>query len=236
LAILEDDVRRAQILRVLISPPPRDRLPRRLGQLFAGLILYGVSDAMLVLAGLGLDPWDVLHQGLARLTGIPIGTWSIFVGAAVLLMWIPLRQRPGVGTACNVVVIGSVIDVVLAVVPAPHGLALRWLTLVCGVLLNGVATACYIGAGLGPGPRDGLMTGIAGRGHSLRAVRTGIELTVLATGWLLGGTVGSGTVLYAVSIGPVVHLLLPRLTVARAPVSPVTPATPAPLAGVSLTG
>jgi uncharacterized membrane protein YczE len=224
--MLEDDVRPGQLLRTVISPPPCDRLPRRLAQLLAGLIMYGISDALLVLAGLGLDPWDVLHQGLARLTGIPIGTWSIFVGAAVLLMWIPLRQRPGVGTACNVVVIGSVIDLVLAVVPAPHGLALRWLTLICAVLLNGVATACYIGAGLGPGPRDGLMTGIARRGHSLRAVRTGIELTVLATGWVLGGTVGAGTVLYALSIGPAVHLLLPRLTVARAPGSPATPGGP----------
>jgi uncharacterized membrane protein YczE len=226
LAMLEGDVRPAHVLRTVISPPPRDRLPRRLCQLLAGLVLYGVSDALLVLAGLGLDPWDVLHQGLSRLTGIPIGTWSIFVGAAVLLMWIPLRQRPGVGTACNVVVIGSVIDAVLAVVPAPHGLALRWTALTCGVLLNGVATACYIGAGLGPGPRDGLMTGIARRGHSLRAVRTGIELTVLATGWLLGGTVGAGTVLYAVSIGPVVHLLLPRLTVASTPAAQASPARP----------
>ncbi|HCU93370.1 MAG TPA: hypothetical protein DHU96_11815 [Actinobacteria bacterium] len=188
-------------------------MARRLGQLFTGLILYGVSDALLVLGGLGLDPWDVLHQGLARRTGIPIGTWSIIVGAAVLLMWVPLRQRPGVGTACNVVVIGTVIDLVLAVVPAPVSLPLRWAALLSGVLLNGVATACYLGAGLGPGPRDGLMTGIAGRGHSLRVVRTCIELTVLATGWLLGGTVGAGTVLYAVGIGPLVHLLLPRLTI-----------------------
>ena len=128
-------------------------------------------------------------------------------------MWIPLRQRPGIGTACNVVVIGTVIDVFLAVVPAPHALPLRWLSLLAGVALNGVATACYIGAGLGPGPRDGLMTGIARRGHSLRLVRTSIELSVLAIGWLLGGTVGIGTVLYAISIGPLVHLLLPRLTI-----------------------
>jgi uncharacterized membrane protein YczE len=210
-------VRLARAVQWAVSAPPRDALARRLGQLFAGLILYGVSDALLVLGGLGLDPWDVLHQGLARWTGIPIGTWSIIVGAAVLLMWIPLRQRPGVGTACNVVVIGSVIDVVLAVVPAPHGMALRWAALLAGVLLNGVATACYIGAGLGPGPRDGLMTGIAARGHSLRVVRTGIELTVLATGWLLGGTVGVGTVLYAVGIGPLVHVLLPRLTIRPVP-------------------
>jgi uncharacterized membrane protein YczE len=217
---MEEIVRLAQATRRVISAPPRDARGRRLGQLFAGLVLYGVSDALLVLGALGLDPWDVLHQGLARRTGIPIGTWSIIVGAAVLLMWIPLRQRPGIGTACNVVVIGSVIDVVLTVVPAPHGLALRWAALLAGVLLNGVATACYIGAGLGPGPRDGLMTGIAGRGHSLRLVRTSIELSVLACGWLLGGTVGIGTVLYAVGIGPLVHLLLPRLTIRAALPSP----------------
>jgi len=206
-------VRLPRAARLLVSPPPADRLARRVGQLLVGLVLYGVSDAMLVLAGLGLDPWDVLHQGLARRTGIPIGTWSIIVGAAVLLMWIPLRQRPGVGTACNVVVIGTVIDIVLAVVPAPHALPLRIASLLGGIALNGVATACYIGAGLGPGPRDGLMTGIARRGHSLRLVRTGIEAGVLAAGWLLGGTVGIGTVAYAVGIGPLVHLLLPRLTI-----------------------
>ena len=202
-----------RLARLLVSPPPADRLARRLGQLLVGLVLYGASDALLVLGGLGLDPWDVLHQGLARRTGIPIGTWTIIVGAAVLLMWIPLRQRPGVGTACNVIVIGTVMDVVLAVVPAPQALPLRWASLLAGVALNGVATACYIGAGLGPGPRDGLMTGIARRGHSLRLVRTSIELSVLVAGWLLGGTVGVGTVLYAVSIGPLVHLLLPRLTI-----------------------
>jgi uncharacterized membrane protein YczE len=211
--VVEGRVRLGHIARGLLRPPPADRLARRLGQLFVGLVLYGVSDALLVLGGLGLDPWDVLHQGLARRTGIPIGTWTIIVGAAVLLIWIPLRQRPGAGTLANVVVIGAVIDLALAAVPAPHSVPLRWTSLLAGVALNGVATACYIGAGLGPGPRDGLMTGIAGRGHSLRLVRTGIELTVLAAGWLLGGTVGIGTVLYAVSIGPLAHLLLPRLTI-----------------------
>lgn len=196
---------------------PADRRFRRFAQLATGQILYGVSDAMLVLAGLGLDPWDVLHQGLARHTPIPIGTWSILVGALVLLAWIPLRQRPGVGTVGNVVVIGSVIDIVLAVVPVPHAMVLRWMTLMAGVALNGFATACYIGAGLGPGPRDGLMTGVAARGHSIRVVRTAIEVTVLTAGWLLGGTVGIGTLLYAVSIGPMVHLLLPRLRLAARP-------------------
>jgi uncharacterized membrane protein YczE len=172
-------------------------------------VLYGISDSMLLLAGLGVDPWDVLHQGLARRIGLQTGTWSIIVGAAVLLLWIPLRQRPGIGTLCNVVTIGAVIDVVLAVVPAPHALPVQVLVMVSGVVLNGVATGLYIGAGLGPGPRDGLMTGIAGRGHSIRVVRTGIEATVLLTGWLLGGSVGVGTVLYAVGIGPLAHVFIP---------------------------
>jgi uncharacterized membrane protein YczE len=164
---------------------------------------------MLLLAGLGVDPWDVLHQGLARRTGMQTGTWSIIVGAAVLLAWLPLRQRPGIGTLCNVVVIGAVIDVVLTVVPSPHALPVRAAAMVAGVGLNGVATGLYIGAGLGPGPRDGVMTGIAARGHSIRVVRTGIEATVLLTGWLLGGTVGVGTVVYAVCIGPLAHLFIP---------------------------
>ena len=215
--------------RLLVSPPPADRLARRLVQLLAGLVLYGVSDALLVLGGLGLDPWDVLHQGLARRTGIPIGTWTIIVGAAVLLMWIPLRQRPGVGTACNVVVIGTVIDVVLAVVPAPTALPLRWASLLAGVALNGVATACYIGAGLGPGPRDGLMTGFARRTkRSIRLVRTLLEVTVLAAGWALGGTVGVGTVLFAVSIGPLAQLFLPIFDVTKSEPAPKVDLVAAP--------
>jgi uncharacterized membrane protein YczE len=189
-------------------------MTRRLIQLFTGLVLYGISDAMLLLARLGVDPWDVLHQGLARRIGLQTGTWSIIVGAVVLLLWIPLRQRPGFGTLCNVVLIGAVIDLVLWLVPPPAGLAVRVLVLVSGVVLNGVATGFYIGAGLGPGPRDGLTTGIAGRGHSIRVVRTGIEATVLATGWLLGGNVGPGTLLYAVSIGPLAHVFIPLFSTA----------------------
>ena len=181
----------------------------RLAQLYAGLLLYGVSSSLLVLAGLGLDPWDVFHQGLARHTPFAIGTWAILVGAVVLLLWIPLRQRPGIGTVSNVVLVGATMDVVLGHVHPPHALAARVACLVCGVFLNGVATGAYIGAGLGPGPRDGLMTGFAARGHSIRLVRTGIELTVLATGWLLGGTVGVGTVLYALAIGPLAHVFVP---------------------------
>jgi uncharacterized membrane protein YczE len=184
-------------------------MTRRLIQLFSGLVLYGVSDAMLLLARLGVDPWDVLHQGLARRIGLQTGTWSIIVGAAVLLLWLPMRQRPGIGTLCNVVLVGSVVDLVLWLVPPPAGIAVRVIVLIGGVVLNGVATGLYIGAGLGPGPRDGLMTGIAARGHSVRVVRTGIEATVLLTGWLLGGNVGPGTVLYAVAIGPLAHVFIP---------------------------
>jgi uncharacterized membrane protein YczE len=187
-------------------------MPRRLIQLFTGLVLYGVSDSMLLLAGLGVDPWDVLHQGLARRTGVPTGTWAIIAGAAVLLLWIPLRQRPGLGTLCNVVLVGAVIDGVLAAVTPPHSLAVRAAVMVSGVALNGVATGLYIGAGLGPGPRDGLMTGYAARGHSLRLVRTCIEVTVLLVGWLLGGTVGVGTLLYAACIGPLAHVFVPLFT------------------------
>jgi len=188
----------------------------RLIQLYCGLVLYGFSSSLLVLAGLGLDPWDVFHQGLSRTIGLAIGTWAILVGAVVLLLWIPLRQRPGIGTVSNVVLIGLTMDVVLSHVHAPRGLALRIVCLVCGVFLNGVATGAYIGAGLGPGPRDGLMTGFAARGHSIRIVRTAIEVTVLVTGWLLGGTVGVGTVLYALAIGPLAHVFVPLFARGRA--------------------
>ena len=189
------------------------RLARRLAQLYAGLVLYGVGVALQVRAGLGLDPWDVLHQGLARHTGMSFGRTMIAVGAVVLLLWVPLRQRPGIGTVSNAVVIGLVVDLTLDVVPAPSGLAARWPLLLAGVLLGGVATGCYIGAGLGPGPRDGLMTGLAARtGRSIRLVRTGIELTVLGAGVLLGGTAGIGTVLYAVAIGPLAHVFIPLFT------------------------
>ncbi|HUJ54751.1 MAG TPA: hypothetical protein VLW49_02050 [Gaiellaceae bacterium] len=181
----------------------------RLVQLYAGLVLYGVSSSLLVLARLGLDPWDVFHQGLSRHSHLAIGTWTIIVGAAVLPLWIPLRQRPGIGTLSNAVLVGAVMDLVLGHVHSPHALAARVACLACGVLLCGVATGLYIGAGLGPGPRDGLMIGLAARGHSIRVVRTGIELTVLVTGWLLGGTVGVGTVVYALSIGPLAHVFVP---------------------------
>jgi uncharacterized membrane protein YczE len=192
------------------------RLTRRLVQLYAGLALYGASMALLVRSTLGVTPWDVLHQGLARHLGWSLGTAAIVVGAVVLLAWIPLRQMPGLGTVSNVFVIGLAVDGTLAVLPAPSDLAARVGFVVAGVLLNAVATAAYIGVHLGPGPRDGLMTGLVRRtGGSVRLVRTSIEATVVLTGWLLGGTLGPGTVLYALAIGPLVHLLLPRLALSR---------------------
>jgi uncharacterized membrane protein YczE len=192
------------------------RLTRRLVQLYAGLALYGASMALLVRSTLGVTPWDVLHQGLARHLGWSLGTAAIVVGAVVLLAWIPLRQMPGLGTVSNVFVIGLAVDGTLAVLPAPSDLAARVGFVVAGVLLNAVATAAYIGVHLGPGPRDGLMTGLVRRtGGSVRLVRTSIEATVVLTGWLLGGTLGPGTVLYALAIGPLVHVLLPRLALSR---------------------
>ena len=187
----------------------RDRFGRRLIQLYVGLTLYGTSSALLVRSGLGLEPWGVLHQGLARLTGLTIGVVSIIVGAAVLLLWIPLRQRPGLGTVSNVFLIGIAMDGTLALFPDVHSLAVRLPLLVAGIVLNGVATGLYISARFGPGPRDGLMTGLHRRtGRSIRLMRTAIEVTVVATGFVLGGTVGIGTLLYALSIGPLAQLFL----------------------------
>ncbi|ELP67465.1 putative membrane protein [Streptomyces turgidiscabies Car8] len=178
-------------------------------QLYTGLALYGASSALLVESGLGLEPWGVLHQGLAELTGLTIGVVSIFVGAAVLLLWIPLRQRPGLGTVSNVFVVGLAMDGTLALVPDAHTLAARIPLLVAGIVLNGVATGLYIAASFGPGPRDGLMTGLHRiTGRSIRLVRTAIEVAVVATGFALGGTVGIGTVLYALAIGPLAQLFL----------------------------
>ncbi|MFI1330206.1 YitT family protein [Streptomyces sp. NPDC020845] len=190
-------------------PSPGPRLARRLVHLYAGLVLYGVSMALQLRAGLGLDPWDVFHQGIAGHTSLSFGTVTIVVGAAVLLLWIPLRQRPGLGTVSNVAVIGVVVDITLWLMPDLHALALRIPLLVFSVILNGAATGLYISAHFGPGPRDGLMTGLHRRtGRSVRLMRTTIEVTVLAIGFALGGSVGVGTVLYALSIGPLAQYFL----------------------------
>ncbi|MER6959787.1 MULTISPECIES: hypothetical protein [unclassified Streptomyces] len=188
---------------------PNGRLARRLIQLYVGLVLYGASAALFVQAGLGLEPWGVLHQGLAELTGLTIGVVSIVVGAAVLLLWIPLRQRPGLGTVSNVFVVGLAMDGTLAWVPEARTLAVQVPLLLAGIVLNGVATGLYIAASFGPGPRDGLMTGLHRRtGRSIRLMRTAVEVAVVVTGFALGGTIGVGTLLYAVAIGPLAQLFL----------------------------
>jgi uncharacterized membrane protein YczE len=189
-------------------------------QLYVGLLGFGVSASMLLLGSLGVDPWDVFHQGLSRQIGLGVGTWALIVSAAVLLLWIPLRQWPGLGTVSNGLLVGLIIDAMLAIFHTPHAQVLRWLLMLGGVLLNGVATGAYIGAGLGPGPRDGLMMGLAGRGHQIRVVRTCIELTVFAIGWILGGNVGIGTVVYAFSIGPLAHFFVPYFAITGAPGEP----------------
>jgi uncharacterized membrane protein YczE len=203
-------IRAAARRRGLLAPIPADRRAIRLIQLYVGLLIYGISSSLLVLGRHGLVPWDVLHQGLSKHTGIALGTWAIIVSVAVLVLWIPLRERPGLGTISNAIAVGATIDVVLALTPPVDGSLARWGCTVGGVLLNGLATGMYIGAGLGPGPRDGLMTGLARRtGRSLRVVRTAIEASVLVIGWLIGGTVGVGTFVYLVGIGPLAHTFVP---------------------------
>ncbi len=190
------------------------RLPRRLAQLMVGLVIYGVSLAMMVRSHLGLDPWDVFHDGVARWLPLSFGAVVIVTGVLVLLLWLPLRQMPGLGTVANAVVIGLASDATLAVLARPESLGGRTGLLLGGIVLNAVASALYIGAQLGPGPRDGLMTGLVRRtGWSVRLVRTSIELSVLAVGFLLGGTVGLGTALYALTIGPLIQLFMPHLVV-----------------------
>lgn len=195
---------------IRLSRPARLRsLAARLTALYVGLWLYGASMALMIEAGLGLDPWDVFHQGISRHVPLSFGTITALTGLLVLLAWIPLRQKPGLGTVSNVVVIAVAVDASLAWLPDVDSLAIRVPMMVAGVLVNGFATALYIGAGMGPGPRDGLMTGFVARtGLSIRLVRTCIELTVVASGWILGGSVGIGTLLYAFGIGPVVQLFM----------------------------
>jgi uncharacterized membrane protein YczE len=194
----------------LHSVPVTTSPVRRLSQLLAGLTLYGVSMGLMIRSTLGLDPWDVLHEALSKWSRLSFGTVTAIVGALVLLCWIPLRERPGIGTVSNIAVIAVAVDLTLAVVAPPTALVPRIVLMVAGIVLNGLATAAYIAVRLGPGPRDGLMTGLHRRtGWSIRLVRTAIEVIVLGSGWLLGGTVGVGTVVYALAIGPLTQAFLP---------------------------
>ncbi len=198
----------------MLPIPSRQELFRRIPRLVFGLIIFGIGAAMMVLSDLGLSPWEVMAQGISFKTGIPIGTVGILIGIVVLLLWIPLKEKLGIGTILNVFIIGIVIDLTLWFAPeSVEGLTVRWLLLLGGILIVGIGSGFYIGAGLGPGPRDGLMTGIARRGVNIGLARFGIEITVLVVGWLLGGTVGVGTVLFAFGMGPLIAILLPRLTV-----------------------
>ncbi len=191
----------------LSLPRPRS-LPLRLIRLYTGLALYGAGIALLVRSGLGLDPWEVFHQGMSVRTGWSIGLCINLVGALVLLLWIPLRQRPGLGTISNVLVVGTSADGVMALVPAPAAWPVQWAFLLGGIVAIAAASGLYIHAGFGPGPRDGLMTGLNRLGLSIRLARTVVEITVLAVGWLLGGTVGIGTVVFALTIGPVTQVFM----------------------------
>ena len=192
-------------------------MSRRLVQLYVSLVIYGVSMALMIRSELGNMPWDVLHQGLAEQLGLPFGVVVVLVGALVLLAWWPLHERPGLGTISNVAVISVVIDPALAIIPDTGDLAARVALAVAGVVLNGAATAAYIGVHFGPGPRDGLMTGLVRvTGASVRLVRTAIEVSVVVAGFLLGGTLGAITVIYALAIGPLTHLFLPLVSVRAA--------------------
>lgn len=196
-----------------MSSRRRARMGHRLFRLLFGLVLFGLGVAVMVMSDLGLSPWEVLHQGISEQTGVPIGTVGIITGLFVLLLWIPLRERIGLGTVLNVILIGLVIDMTLFLYDyGGEPLWVRTLMMFAGVGLIGLGTAFYIGAGLGPGPRDGLMTGLARRGYPIGPVRIGLEVAVLVVGWLLGGTVGVGTLVFAFGVGLLIAWLLPRLT------------------------
>jgi uncharacterized membrane protein YczE len=196
----------------MLPLPDRYELRRRLPRLIVGLVLFGLGVAFMVAGDLGLSPWEVFHQGISFKTGIPIGTVGILTGLLVLALWVPLRERFGIGTVMNVILIGIVIDLTLWLLPDVHGVGLRWLSLLGGLLLVAIGTGIYIGAGLGTGPRDGVMTGLARRGLSIRLARSLVEVTVLVLGWLLGGTVGIGTVLFSFGIGFFVQIFLRRFS------------------------
>ena len=200
-----------------LIPVTGERLTRRIIQLIIGLVLFGVGIGLMLQSGLGVPPWDVLHQGLARRFGLTVGLWSIIVSVVVLLLWLPLRQPYGMGTLLNAIIIGVIIDLTGAVIPAAGVTGVAWSMLLGGVVLIGIASGLYIGANLGPGPRDGLMTGIARRGPSIRLTRAVIEISVLTLGAILGGTFGVGTIIFALAIGPLVQYFLPRWDISPHP-------------------
>lgn len=198
----------------MFIPVSGKNLPRRLVQLVVGLVIFGFGIGLMLQAGLGLAPWDTLHQGLAMQFGLTVGAWTIIVSFIILIAWIPLKERYGIGTLLNAIVIGVMIDVTAAFVPeVTSTLWLQSVMMVGGIVLVGLGSGMYIGANLGPGPRDGLMTAIARRGPSIQVTRAGIEITVLIAGVLLGGTFGVGTILFALGIGPLVQFFLPHWTV-----------------------
>jgi uncharacterized membrane protein YczE len=209
---------------MLPIPRPPGLWPR-LARLLFGLVLFGFGLALMVIADLGLSPWDVFHQGVSQRTGVPIGTVVIITGLLLLVLWIPLKERIGIGTIANAIVIGLTLDLFLLILPGQiDALAVRWLSMLLGVLLVAIGSGFYIGAGLGPGPRDGLMTGITRRtGYPLGLVRGVLEIGVLIIGWLLGGTVGVGTLVFAFGIGPLVQFFLNRLQVTPAIVAEEAP-------------
>lgn len=190
---------------------PTDRAVNRLVRCVVGLVIFGTGVAMIIDADLGAAPWDVFHTGVSDLTGVPVGTVIVAVGVALLALWIPLRERAGLGTILNAVLIGVTVDVVLPLIPDDLPLGVRLALMLGGVAVVAVGSGLYIGAGLGPGPRDGLMTGLGKRGISIRLARTGIELAVMVIGIVFGGRIGVGTALFALGIGPLVHVTVPRL-------------------------
>lgn len=222
------------------SPRPAQaagrRLPTRLAALVIGLILYGVAIALMVVGGVGVPPWDVLTQGISLRTGLPFGLVTNLIGVVVLLLWIPLRQKPGIGTILNVLVVGTAAQAALLVLPTVEGLWLRILFFVAGLLLLAVASGLYISPQLGPGPRDGLMTGLNQRlGVPIWVARTTVEVLVVAMGWLLGGNVGVGTLIFAITIGPLCQRTLPWFA-ARVPGKPSRNTRPTPPGEVALSG
>lgn len=198
---------------------------RRIPQLLAGLALFGFGSGLMIQSQLGNPPWDVFHEGFSLSSPLSIGVAAIVTSFGVLLLWIPLRERPGIGTLANAVLVGVFIDLTVLGVATPASLAMRIVLMVGGVVLVGIGSGMYIGVRLGPGPRDGLMTGLAKRGTSITAARTGVEAAALGVGWFLGGTLGLGTVLFAVAIGPLVEFFLPRFDVGPPVVAPGTSGT-----------